>query len=508
MGFTFVILTFCTVSVYSVYKIHRIHGHLRLIKAGYLQLVLTLTELNGELRSYDVILDEEDPDLLARSMRMAKVLHPFPSIIRRHLGEARRIAADWAGSGGLEQSEQQTLEEMRARLDGLVARMDGFEATFGELFMALAQRDYERAFEVQKTARTQERELRREVSRMTISLRHLIDASILRAEKAETTSFWVVVALTVVAMLLSVVVTFLAGRTLEPIRRLTDAVKELREGREPTAVDITGQDEVALLAGEFNRMVSALRQRDQALRRSERLATIGRMSAQVAHEVRNPLQSIGLNIELLEEDLASMKHEEPMASDPDMTSRLDEALELLRSIQAEAERLNGVTEEYLRLARLPNPDREELPINGVVEGLVSFVSEEVSRAGVTVTLELDPSDPTAPVDENQLRQALLNLVRNALEAMEPGGRLGIRTRVMPDGSVEVAVEDDGAGIPAEDQEHVFEPFFSTKEGGTGLGLALTQSIVEAHRGSIRCDSRVGEGTTFTITLPGPERGGV
>ncbi|MBM4321039.1 MAG: HAMP domain-containing protein, partial [Deltaproteobacteria bacterium] len=248
LGFTLVIVTFCLVSVYSVYKIHRIHGNLRLIKAGYLRLILTLTEVDADLRSYDVVLDERDPDLLTRSVRLAVVLHPFPAVIRRHLGEAARVAGDAAVSPGAEHPEQASLNELRQRLSALVSRMDAFEAFSGELSLAVEERDFEHAGEVQRRLKAESRELRREVKRMVIDLRHTIDTSILRAEKAEDTSFWVVVALCIVAMALSVVVTFLAQMTLEPIRRLTDAVKRVSEGGELGLVEITGQDEVGLLA--------------------------------------------------------------------------------------------------------------------------------------------------------------------------------------------------------------------------------------------------------------------
>ena len=489
LGFTLVILTFCMVSIYSVYKLHRIHGNLRLIKAGYLRLILSLTEVDGDLRGYEVVLDERDPEMLVRSLRLAVVLHPFPAIIRRHLGEAIAVAAKAVRTDAIEESERLSLLVLRDSLHSMVARMDAFEAISVELSLAVEERDFERAAELQRDLKIRNRSLRREVKRITLLLRHDIDTSILRAERGETTSFWAIVALSVVAVSLSVVVTFLAQMTLEPIRSLTDAVKQVSEGGELGRVDIRGQDEVGILAAEFNRMVEALGQRDAELRRSERLAAIGRMSAQVAHEVRNPLQSIGLNTELLEEEIVELN-----AAGQDK-----EALDLIRSIQAEVERLNEVTEDYLRLARLPSPELAPESVNGVVESLLSFMSESLARASVHVVSELEPDLPPVLADENQLRQALLNLVRNALEAMDGGGSLKVRSRVN-DRWVEVSIADTGGGITEDVLPHVFEPFFSTKEGGTGLGLALTQSIIESHGGRIHCRTR-GDGTEFVIRLP-------
>lgn len=493
MGFSLVIVTFCVVSVYSVYKIHRIHGNLGLIKSGYLRLILTLTEVDADLRSYDVVLDERDPDLLTRSVRLAVALHPFPAIIRRHLGEATRVAADAASAAGIEPLERTSLDDLRRRLNALIARMDSFEALSGELALAVDERDFEHAADVQRRLKTKSRELRQEVQHITIALRHDIDASVLRAERTETASFWVVLALSVVAVALSVVVTVLAQLTLEPIRRLTDAVKRVSEGGELGLVDIESHDEVGILASEFNRMVETLQQRDSELRRSERLATIGRMSSQVAHEVRNPLQSIGLNAELLEEEVRGAAGED---------GGQQEALNLIRSIQREVERLTEVTEDYLRLARLPSPDLQPESLNAIVQGLLDFLAEELQQAGITVTPELDPTLPHLLVDDNQLRQTLLNLVRNSREAMEGGGTLRIATQAGPDW-VELTVADTGLGIGPETLPHIYEPFYSSKQGGTGLGLALARSIMEAHGGTIRCSSRPGQGTEFVLRFPLP-----
>lgn len=498
MGFALVILTFCVVSSYSVYKMHRIHGRLDLIQGGYLRLSLTLTEIDADLRGYEVVLDERDPDLLTRSLHMAAVLHPFPAIIRRHLGQAIRGASEAADRGeGIEEQERVGLLRLRDQLRALMDRMDEVEALSGELSLAVGEREFERATDVQRRLKVRTRSLRRELKRMSIALRHDIDASILAAESAETQSFWGVVALSVVAVALSVVVTLLAQMTLHPIQRLTEAVKRFREGGEPGVVHVRSRDEVGLLASEFERLVETLRTRDAQLRRSERLATIGRMSAQVAHEVRNPLQSIGLNSELLEEELLTLGAG---------TGEMD-AVALVRSIQREAERLNEITEDYLRLARLPSPETEPTSLNALLEELLGFVRELLTRAEVVLVTDLDPDLPTLALDGNQVRQALHNLVRNSLEAMPDGGRLRIVTRRVA-GAVEVEISDNGQGIGAEALPQVFEPFFSTKNGGTGLGLALTRSIIEANGGSIECHSAgAGAGASFLLRLrTEPEEG--
>lgn len=224
----------------------------------------------------------------------------------------------------------------------------------------------------------------------------------------------------------------------------------------------------------------------QRLIQTERLAAIGRMAAHVTHEVRNPLSSIGLNVELLEEELAG-------AGGP-------EAKALLRAIQGEIDRLTAITEEYLRLARLPAPRLEPESLGAIVEEVGRFVAREMETSNVSLRVEVEPNLPLVAADEPQIRQALLNLLRNAREAMSEGGEVRLEARAQG-GGVEIRVSDRGPGIPAAERAHIFDLFYSTKERGTGLGLPLTQQIVAAHGGRIRCEDNPGGGTVFTIWFP-------
>ena len=228
---------------------------------------------------------------------------------------------------------------------------------------------------------------------------------------------------------------------------------------------------------------------ERALLRSERLAAIGRMSSQITHEVRNPLNSLSLNVEMLEEELAGQDGE-PRA--------------LLRAIAKEIERLTQITEGYLGFARLPKPRLEREQVNALVDSLVRFVREEAEKSNVRLSIDLGESVPEVLADENQLRQAMLNVVRNALEALgsgeRKGGTISVSTR-RTGSQVEVVFRDDGPGIVPKDLARIFDPFHSTKPDGTGLGLPLTQQIIEEHGGTIACASEPGRGTVFTIRLP-------
>jgi len=173
---------------------------------------------------------------------------------------------------------------------------------------------------------------------------------------------------------------------------------------------------------------------------------------------------------------------------------------LLVAIQREVQRLEQLSEEYLRVARLPQPRMEADDVTAVVREIVAFARPEIERDGCTVELHVADPLPAALFDEAQLRQALLNLLRNAREAMPGGGPIDVH--VMAEGmGVVVDVDDRGGGIPEEIRARVFDPFFSTKGEGTGLGLAITRHIVQAHGGTVTCEPREDGGTRFRVALP-------
>jgi signal transduction histidine kinase len=231
---------------------------------------------------------------------------------------------------------------------------------------------------------------------------------------------------------------------------------------------------------------SLARQRSELLR-AERLAAVGRIASQITHEIRNPLNAISLNAELLAEELG-----------PGGTG---EAPSLLRAIGREIDRLNAVVEDYLRFARLPKPQKAREDLNEILAGLLDFIAPEMSAARVEVRRELAPGLPPVLGDEGQLRAAFLNLLRNGREAMPAGGAVTVGTRLAENGEVEAEVRDTGAGIPEEVLPRIFDPFYSTKERGTGLGLAFALQVAREHGGSLRCESQPGRGTAFFVRLP-------
>ena len=223
--------------------------------------------------------------------------------------------------------------------------------------------------------------------------------------------------------------------------------------------------------------------------RAERLTAAGQVSARMAHEIRSPISAIRLNAEMLEEIVA--KCPGPMMGD---------AADLLRGIRAEVERLAGLTDEYLTFARLPRVRPDEDSVNEMLGELATFLRPEAERRGVALKEDFDPLIPLLSFDRDLLRRAVLNLVRNGIEATPPGGHVMVGTRLVS-GWAEVSVSDSGGGIDARHVPHLFEPFFTTKPHGTGLGLAIARQIAEEHGGALTWGNDPGGGARFTVRLP-------
>src|SRR5882724_10717473 len=247
--------------------------------------------------------------------------------------------------------------------------------------------------------------------------------------------------------------------------------------------------EIERLNDEVTGTLSRLQTAQQDLVVAERMATVGRLSLRIAHEVRNPITAIELNAEMLEDIVRER-------TDPDMK----EAAGLVSAIREQVTALDALTEEYLAFARFPRPHFEEESINHLVQELADFVRPVATRQGLTLRVEVDPNVPMMEIDRGLLRQAVWNLVKNGLEALSSGGELTIASRF--DGErVEIAVSDTGGGISEDIVPRLFEQFFTTKPQGTGLGLSITRQIAEEHGGEVSWTNRAPLGATFTIRLP-------
>ena len=249
------------------------------------------------------------------------------------------------------------------------------------------------------------------------------------------------------------------------------------------------RSEVERLNAELTGTLTRLRAAQEELVESERMATVGRLSLKVAHEVRNPIAAIELNAELLGDLVQGRVSEDGT-----------EATTLVGAIREQVTALDALTEEYLAFARFPRPQFDEDSVNDMVGAVAEFFRPLATRQGIEVKVATDPSVPPMEIDRTLLRQAVVNLVKNAFEAVSQGGTVTLTTSRVGE-TVEISISDSGPGISPEVGRRLFEQFFTTKPQGTGLGLSITRQIVEEHGGKIRWHSAPGTGATFTMAVP-------
>jgi signal transduction histidine kinase len=298
------------------------------------------------------------------------------------------------------------------------------------------------------------------------------------------------VAVFVVGVVLS---TGLASRFTRPIRRLDGAIRRLSEGDLDVEVEAGGSAEIDRLSRAFNEMARRLREgrdRSRALVRREKLSALGRLAAGVAHDVRNPLHSIGLTLQHLTET--------SRPSEGERAAEFDRALELIRG---EIRRLDGLVSNFLRFARSERRERSTVDLADLLRDVVDLVRKEAEWRKIELRLEAASGVPPVEVDAEAMRSSVLNLVLNSFEAMPDGGSLVLRLHAER-AEVWLEVADTGRGIPEEDHERVFEFAYTTRDGGSGMGLAMVHHcVVEEHGGRVSLDSRPGMGTRVLVALP-------
>lgn len=218
-------------------------------------------------------------------------------------------------------------------------------------------------------------------------------------------------------------------------------------------------------------------------------AALEQLTRRMAHELRDPLNSLGLNLELLEDECENLPAE----------SR-EEAAEITSLLKKQVKRLTEIVESYRELGKMPPLNLAETNVEKIVTDLAHFFKGEASSKGIVINVECDENVPSILVDANYIREAILNLMRNAIEAMPKGGNLTIRLTA-ENGQVFIQVKDTGIGIEKERQKMILDWAYTTKPNGSGVGLPLVKQIIQQHGGSLHLESELQKGTTFTLQLP-------
>jgi signal transduction histidine kinase len=286
----------------------------------------------------------------------------------------------------------------------------------------------------------------------------------------------------------------------KPIERLTVAAKRIETGELDYRVRIERDDEIGGLAAAFDQMAERLMLREKelkesqnTLRRADRLSSLGLLTAGLAHEIRNPLVAIRTFTQLLPERYNDAEFRDGF-----------QGLAL-----KEVDRICGLINDLLSFARPSRPKVVQENMNDVIDGITRILESEAKEKNVEITRDFTAGLPTVWIDREQMKQVFMNLVLNAIQSMKnQGGALSISTRFhsrdqsgQPGQFVQVEIRDTGVGIPEENLDHIFDPFFTNKDEGSGLGLSISHQIVQEHGGYITVESQVGVGTSFFVNIP-------
>jgi len=289
-----------------------------------------------------------------------------------------------------------------------------------------------------------------------------------------------------------ILIIFLAKRYTHPIQRLAINVRKVAAGDLSVTVPVESADEIGELAESFNEMVQQLRERkdlEERLREAEHLSRVGQLASGIAHEIRNPLNYISLAIDHLKSEM--------MASSP---GKLAEIEKIADTIKEEVRKANYMVLNFMNYGRPLKLRRTEVSFRELVDRALTVLKDKLKEQKVTVAIDIPSDLPHLFCDQELLRNCLFNFITNGAQSMPEGGELTV-SAAFAAGVFRLTFTDRGTGIAAGDMDKIFQPYFTTKEAGIGLGLAITERIIKEHGGEILVESQLGAGTTFTVIMP-------
>ncbi len=303
----------------------------------------------------------------------------------------------------------------------------------------------------------------------------------------------IVIFTTLLALVLAVTT---VKRITNPLEILVKGVRKYGEGDLDHRIQIQRQDELAVLASEFNQMAESLDRNQKRLRRMERLAALSRFASLVSHEIRNPLNAMNINMQILRR-LITQQESPP-----------EKKIKYLNIISSEISRINGLVTNFLAITRPPELNLIRSDVHQILEEVIMTLEGQAKAIDIVVTRQYSDEPLYGMFDYNQLKQVFHNIILNAFDAMPDGGQLSVKTSLLTKRErterprrIQISFSDTGYGIPKQKLNEIFEFYFTTKKTGTGLGLAIAKQIIEGHKGTIKIESKEKKGTTVYIELP-------
>jgi len=315
-----------------------------------------------------------------------------------------------------------------------------------------------------------------------------LQSPVYTARILETTSYLLIVYFIIFGLFIAAIALF-SRQLTKPIDKIRSGLDKISEGKFNTRLPVTSRDEIGTLSEAYNYMVTRLKDLQVELAKAEREAAWKEMAQQVAHEIKNPLTPMKLNLQYLQRRLQQ---------NPENAEDLKPHVEKLAgNIIEQIESLNKIATDFSKFARPVREPFKEVNLNKLLESITGLYSKDDE---MDVYLDQPETQITVMGVADEIRRVLINLIKNGLEAMNHRGEIRISLKKSPDGAV-ISISDNGPGIAEEDRDKIFVPSFSTKSSGTGLGLAISRQIIDAHNGRIDFSTKTGNGTTFQITLP-------